>query len=53
VKTPGIRQDFLERLGSATQLLPLLDLLPDVPFFMTDKKGRFTALTGGPASIAA
>ena len=38
------RQDFLQNIGSFAQLLPLLDLLPDVSFFMKDAKGRFIAL---------
>lgn len=44
MKRPVQRQEFLHSIGSFTQLLPLLDLLPDVSFFMKDAKGRFTAL---------
>lgn len=36
--------EFLKRISSPSQLLSLFDLLPDVSFFMKDRKGRFIAL---------
>lgn len=38
---------FLNRISSASQLLSLFDLLPDVSFFIKDRKGRFIALNRG------
>lgn len=38
------RNAFLERLGHQEQLLELFELLPDVNFFVKDRKGRFMVL---------
>ena len=38
------RQAFLQRIGSIGQLLPIFDLLPEVSFFIKDRKGCFVAL---------
>ena len=37
----AFRQDFLRRLDGVIPFAQLLDLLPDVAFFMKDRKGRF------------
>ena len=39
-----LRQAFLRGLGDQGQLLALFQLLPDVSFFLKDRKGRFIAL---------
>lgn len=44
MKPASLRKAFLKRLGGSEQLLRLFDLLPDVAFFMKDRRGRFIAL---------
>jgi len=44
METLVLHQKFLRQLGSGEQLLRLFDLLPDVSFFMKDRRGRFIAL---------
>jgi AraC-like DNA-binding protein len=44
MKTNGVQDDFFDRLGSHNQLLSLFGLLPDVNFFVKDRRGRFILL---------
>jgi AraC-like DNA-binding protein len=44
MKRAAQQQAFLKKIGSVAQLLPLFNLLPDVSFFIKDRKGRFVAL---------
>lgn len=41
MKPEQFRQSFLRKLGSLDPFRQLLDLLPDVAFFMKDRAGRF------------
>jgi AraC-like DNA-binding protein len=36
-----LRQDFLSRIGNLDSILQLMDLLPDVAFFVKDRQSRF------------
>lgn len=44
MKNTGPAATFFARLDPAQQVLALFDLLPDVSFFVKDRKGRFMAL---------
>lgn len=39
-----VRRDFFGRLDPSQEVLTLFDLLPDVSFFVKDRRGRFIAL---------
>lgn len=41
MNTERFRRDFLSRIGDAGPFRQLLDLLPDVAFFMKDRRSRF------------
>ena len=41
MNTENFKKDFLARLGDASPFEHLLDLLPDVAFFIKDRRGRF------------
>jgi AraC-like DNA-binding protein len=45
MNTQSLRRQYLDRID-LDQLLPLLDRLPDVSFFLKDRQGRFIALNG-------
>lgn len=44
MKHDAIRQNILKHVAPQAQLLRLLDLLPDVSFFIKDREGRFVAV---------
>ena len=44
MKKQGSTQAFFAKLAPSQQVLSLFDLLPDVSFFVKDRKGRFMAL---------
>ncbi len=44
MKTTATKPNLRLQLEWITQLLPLFDMLPDVNFFIKDRKGRFAAL---------
>ncbi len=44
MKNTGSREAFFNRLEPSHQVLALFDLLPDVSFFVKDRRGRFVAL---------
>ena len=44
MKITQARQSFFDRLAPGQQVLQLFDLLPDVSFFVKDRRGRFMAL---------
>lgn len=41
----SIREAFFQRLAGENQVFALFDLLPDVSFFVKDRRGRFIALS--------
>lgn len=41
MKHEQLRQDFLARIGDLSPFIQLLDLVPDVGFFLKDLQGRF------------
>jgi AraC-like DNA-binding protein len=44
MKMNGLQTAFMEKVESLEQVLGLFELLPDVNFFLKDRKGRFIAL---------
>lgn len=44
MKSTGSPKSFFDRLEPGQQVLALFDLLPDVSFFVKDRKGRFMSL---------
>ena len=46
MKNTILKRQFFDRVVPCEQMLALFDLLPDVSFFVKDRKGRFMSLNG-------
>ncbi len=46
MKNTSTRETFLDQLGSVDQVFRLFEFVPNVSFFVKDRRGRFIALNG-------